>query len=249
VTGYSYALIGLSLIVRVLVSGKTREPDGSIDATPLVIILALALAGTVHLGDPLETYGLGMSSFLRCSWTPLVLLWAAAFVIGRVANAFILRPDTGFRAMLASGRASPGGVYLSLKDYPKLCGLLLGLPMICSQTFMEEFIFRGLLVSSGKWFYGLFGISPRIADFLSIMGSAVLFGLIHFIPAFCCLKGKSVAIPLYALIMPATLGAVLSALNQASCSLWPGWIVHFGLNYAGFMWDRISGKWETQGLK
>jgi hypothetical protein len=249
VTAPTYALLGIALMVRVLVSREAREGNSAVDATPLVILFSLTLAGIIHLGDPLDIYGLSMSSLLGYSWTALFLLWAVAFTAGRIMNALILHPSTGFREMLARGHASPGGVYLSSRDYSKPYGLILGLPMIWSQTFMEEFIFRGLLVSLGNWFYGLFGISQSFAGFLSIMGSSILFGLVHSIPAFYCLRGKSIVIPLYALIMPTILGMAFSVLNQASCSLWPGWIAHFGLNYAGFMWDRISGKWEMYGLR
>lgn len=248
-TAPTYALLGISLVVRFLVSRETRERNGAIDATPLVIFLSLTLVGIIHLGDPLDIYGLSMSSLPGCSWIALFLVWAVAFTTGRAVNAFVLHPSAGFGEMLERGHASPGGVYLSLRDYSKPCGLILGLPMIWSQTFMEEFIFRGLLVSLGNWFYGLFGISQSFAGFLSIIGSSILFGLVHFIPAFYCLKGKSIVIPLYALIVPTTLGIAFSVLNQASCSLWPGWIAHSGLNYAGFIWDRISGKWETHGLR
>ncbi len=230
-------------------SCAARERDGFTDATPFVVCFSLVLAGIIHLGDPLEIYGLNMPSLLKCPWTTLISLWTIAFVIGRVANFLILRPTAGFRKMVDTGHASPGGVYLSLKDYPKPYGMILGLPMICSQTFMEEFIFRGLSVSLGKRLLGSLGVSTRLTGLLSITGSSILFGLIHFVPAFCCLRGKSIGIPLYALIMPTTLGMVFCALNQATCSLWPGWIAHFGLNYAGFVWDRIFGTWETHGLR
>lgn len=244
----TYVLLGISLLVRIFVSYEARERDGFTDATPFVVCLSLVLAGLIHLGNPLDIYGLNVSSLLKCPWTALFSLWTIAFVIGRVANALILQPTSGFRKMVAAGHASPGGVYLSLRDYPKHFGIILGLPMICSQTFMEEFIFRGLLVSFGKGLLGFFGVSTRLTGFLSVAGSSILFGLVHFIPAFCCLRGKSIWIPLYALIMPTTLGMVFCVLNQVSCSLWPGWIVHFSLNYAGFVWDRIAGTWERYGL-
>ncbi|HXL04116.1 MAG TPA: CPBP family intramembrane metalloprotease [Bacillota bacterium] len=246
-TALTYVLLGISLVVRLFVSSEACKRNDATDATTSVVFLSLISAGIIHRGDPLDIYGLSLSSLFRCSWTAIFLLWATAFTIGRVANALILHPGTGFEEMLARGHASPGGVYLSLKDYPNLCGLMLGVPMIWSQTFMEEFIFRGLLVSLGKWFYGLLGISEPFAGFLSIIGSAIMFGLVHFVPAFYRLRGKSILIPLYAFIMPTTLGMIFSLLNRVSYSLWSGWIVHFGLNYAGFMWDRISGKWEAYG--
>lgn len=248
-TGPTYVLLGASLLVRVVVSCKARERAGLTDATPFVVCLSLVSAGVIHLGDPLDMYGLNMSSLVECPWMTVISLWAIAFATGRVANALILHPASDFRGMVATGHASPGGVYLSLKDYPKQCAMMLGLPMICSQTFMEEFIFRGLLVSLGKWLLGFFGLATGLTGLLSITGSSIVFGLIHFVPAFCCLRGKSIGIPLYALIMPTTLGMVFCALNQASYSLWPGWIVHFGLNYAGFLWDRVFETWEAHGLR
>jgi len=249
VTAPTYALLGTSLLVRVLVSFEAGEGNDSADAMPWVIFFSLALAWIIHSGDPLKTYGLSMLSLLGCPWISLFLLWATAFTTGRVANALLLHPSMGFRKMVASGHISPGGVYLSLRDYPKLRGLILGFPMICSQTFMEEFIFRGLLISLGNWVCGLLKVSPQLSGFLSAVGSSILFGLIHFVPAFCCLKGESIVIPLYAFIMPTALGMAFAVLNQASCSLWPGWIAHFGLNYSGFMWDRLSGRWEAEGLR
>lgn len=244
----TYILLGISLLVRLFVSYEARERDGFTDATPFVVCLSLVLAGIIHWGDPLDIYGLNMSLLLKCPWTALFALWAIAFVIGRVANALMLHPTSDFRKMVATGHASPGGVYLSLRDYPKHVGITLGLPMICSQAFMEEFIFRGLLVSLGKGLLGFWGVSTKLASLLSSTGSSILFGLVHFVPAFCYLRGKSIWIPLYTLIMPTILGMLFCALNQVSCSLWPGWIAHFGLNYAGFVWDRISGTWETYGL-
>jgi len=71
-----------------------------------------------------------------------------------------------------------------------------------------------LLVSFGKGLLGFFGVSTRLTGFLSITGSSILFGLVHFIPAFCCLRGKSIWIPLYALIMPTTLGMVFCVLTR-----------------------------------
>jgi membrane protease YdiL (CAAX protease family) len=199
------------------------------------------------MGDPLSVYGLGASSLLKCPWIALISLWGIAFVTGRSVNTLVLRPGSGFRRMLAAGHASPGGVYLSLRGYSHCYSLLLGLPMICSQTFMEEFIFRGLLISLGNWSLGLLGASDHLTGLMSVMGSSTLFGLLHFIPAFLCLRKNSIAVPLYAFIMPTTLAIVFCALNHASCSLWPGWIAHFSLNYAGFAWDRIFGTWEMHG--
>lgn len=245
----TYTLLGTSILVRAVVSYKARERDGLTDATPFVVCLSIVLAGIAHLGDPLDSYGLNMSSLIKCPWTAPVLVWVIAFVIGRVTNALILHPTSGFRKMVATGHASPGGVYLFLRDYPRHCGIILGLPMTFSQTFMEEFIFRGLLVSLGKWCLGFLGVPARLTRILSITGSSVLFGLVHFVPAFYCLRGKSIWIPLYALMMPATLGMVFCSLNHASCSLWPGWIGHFCLNYAGFVWDRVFGTWEMHGLR
>jgi membrane protease YdiL (CAAX protease family) len=249
VTTLTYVVLGTSLLVRVLVSYGSRDTDNSTDATPFVVSLALAVAGIIHGGDPLNVYGLSKSSLYECSWRVLSLLWITAFIIGRLAITLFIRTDMGLREALEEGIMSPGGVYLSLRDYSKFCGLILALPMVCSQTFMEEFIFRGLLVRLCNWLYSLFGMPPHLVGFLSIMSSSVLFGLIHFVPAFHCLEGKGIAIPLYALIMPTILGVIFSLLNRASCSLWPGWIVHFSLNYSGFVWDRLSGKWEMWGLK
>jgi len=102
---------------------------------------------------------------------------AIAFATGRVANALILHPASDFRGMVATGHASPGGVYLSLKDYPKQCAMMLGLPMICSQTFMEEFIFEGCW---SHWANGYLAssVSHRVD------GSSEYYGFLHCIWAY-----------------------------------------------------------------
>ena len=244
-TAPTYVLLGLSLLTRILVSRRAETRDDCSDAIPLVVCILLSVAGVIHRGDPIYVYGLTVSSFLNCPWPAVFLLWIVAFSAGRVANALMLRPDSDFRKLVATGQASPGGVYLSLKGYPRYAGMILALPMIWSQAFMEEFVFRGLLVSLGRGLLGFLKVSIGLVDSLSIAVTSVLFGLVHFLPMHSCMRGKNTWIPLYALIMPTTLGVLFSILNGASGSLWPGWIVHCSLNYAVFVWDRVSGMWEA----
>lgn len=245
----TYVLLAASLWARVVIFRMDEGAEDSVDATPLVILLSLLLAGIVHLEDPLSVYGLHVRSLAWCPWNAVFALWLTAFVAGRVVvNAMFLNPGKRSESASVHGTVNPGGVYLSLRRYPKCLGLILALPMTFSQAFMEEFIFRGLLVSLGKWIYSSVGMRPGQGNSLSIIGSSLLFGFIHFLPAVYSLKGKSTVIPFYALVIPTTLGIAFSVLNQVSSSLWPGWIVHFSLNYAGFAWDRISGRWERWGL-
>ena len=226
-----------------------KRNDNNIDVIPFIVVFMLALIGVIGLEDPLRIYGLSLSQVPKCPWKATFFVWVIAFFMGRLANFVVLYPTSVIQEVLAKGDINPGGVYLSLASYPKLTGLVLGLPMVYSQTFMEEFIFRGLIVSFGNWFYGLFTMSPSLVSIFSIISSAILFGITHFIPAFRCFRGKNIIIPLYAFVMPMLLGIAFSVLNQTSYSLWPGWIIHFGLNYAGFVWNKASGVWELKNFR
>ena len=116
-TAPTYVLVGTSLVIRVFVSLRSRDTHDSVDATPLVVCLSLALAGIIHMGDPLNEYGLSISLLFKCPWKALFLLWFFAFLIGRVASALFLRSCVGLSEALAEGFINPGGVYLSLRGF------------------------------------------------------------------------------------------------------------------------------------
>ena len=219
-----------------------------IDALPFIVCILLVVSGVVHLSDPLRAYGLSISFLLKCPWKILFCVWLVAFTIGRLFNILILRFILNFRLLVVSGKVNPGGVYMMLKDSTRLCRITLGFSFILSQVFMEEFFFRGLLLSFVKWLLSYSQLSIGLTNILGAIVSSFIFGLIHFIPIFCYMGRGDIRVSVYALIMPLTLGLVFCILNERLNSLWPGWIIHFGLNYATFICNDVFGTWEKYGL-
>jgi len=91
-------------------------------------------------------------------------------------------------------------------------------------TLWEEIVFRGAI---GLGLFFLFG------PLVSIVVSAVFFGLLHYLPFRAYAKHHSIRPDRYvlgALISPVLFPAAFMAANLFYGSLIPGWIMHWGLN-------------------
>ncbi len=240
--GVAYAVLGACLLGRLMPRAERPEDRGVADGMPCLTVLALGVGWAAYRADPLARLGLGLSELAACPWGQMAIVWAAALVCNRVAARRVFRPDLA--RLLGEGKVNPGGTYLALSREGFSRAAVLGLAMTGSQAFFEEYVFRGLLMAGAFDMAKLAGICADGAALCAAAATSALFGLAHFAPARMAagLRGRSIS--LYALIMPSALAAIFCAMNASARSLWPGWLVHWCLNYSGFAWDRLFEHWE-----
>lgn len=242
VTGVTYSLLGLCLVARLAARGNDVKGQGTVDGMLPLTLLFLGIGWAAYRGDPLRVFGLSLAVAATCPWRHMAAVWLVGFALNRVVNVHVLHSD--IRRLVADGTISPGGAYLALAGKRFSKAAILGVAMTCSQTFFEEFFFRGLLMSGGIWIAQVLGARLSAAFVCAMAVSSVLFGLVHFIPARRTAGLSSVLLLYYAFAMPTVLGAIFCVLNASARSLWPGWLVHWWLNYSGFVWDRAFGQWD-----
>jgi membrane protease YdiL (CAAX protease family) len=221
---------------------EDTERDETVDGVPLIGTALLVIGWGVCGEEPLGAFGLSVSLLGKCPWLWMLGVWSAAFLVGRVMEAHLFRPD--LIPLVASGTINPGGTYLSLRRGNLKHTAMMAAALTFSQTFVEEFFFRGLAVLGvGRALAGL-GVPPAVAFMSAVVASSVAFGLVHFLPMRQATRGKSALLASYALAVPLSLGVVFCLLNEMAGSLWPGWLVHWWLNYSAFVWNKAGGRWE-----
>ncbi len=248
-TGVVYSMLALSFVARILSDldesgkrGKDFDRDETVDGMPLLGSAILIIGWGACREDPLRALGLSVSLLVRCPWRHMFAVWAAAFVMNRAMQAYLFRSD--LRYLVDNGTINPGGTYLALAGSGPVRAAVVGAAMTFSQTFIEEFFFRGLALLGVAGALKHFGVPAQAAITAGVAASSLAFGLIHFIPMRRATRGKMTLLPWYALAAPSGLGATFCVLNAMAGSLWPGWLVHWWLNYAGFIWSRVGGRWE-----
>lgn len=244
-TGAVHVLVGLCFCARLAAADGGASSRGTVDGMPYLALLLLAIGRAEFGEDPLDALGLDLLRVGACPWPHMAAVSLAAFALNRAVNVLILRSD--LRRLVADGTIDPGGTYLALEGIGASGAVLLGIPITGSQTFVEELLFRGLIMSGGVRTAMFLGASPVAAFVSAATASSVLFGLVHFIPARRALGSRSRFLAGYALLMPAALGTVFCVLDATGKSLWPGWLVHWWLNYSAFVWDRASRLWQRAG--
>ncbi|MGE5594262.1 MAG: type II CAAX prenyl endopeptidase Rce1 family protein [Betaproteobacteria bacterium] len=252
-TGIVYLSLALSFVTRMLadVNRSSKESadvgaDGTIDGIPLLGTALLIIGWAVYGRDPLLATGLCVRELAGCPWWHMCALWATAFVMSRLVQAYLFRPI--MRALVDSGAINPGGAYLALVHSGFVRAALVGAAMTFSQTFAEEFAFRGLALSGAAAMLRSLGVPAEWAAAAAVASSSLAFGLLHFIPMRMATRGKSAFLLWYALVVPSSLGAGFCILNGMAGSLWPGWLVHWWLNYAGLMWSKAERRWERAAV-
>lgn len=242
VTGITYFLLGVCLVARLVSRGNDARGQRAVDGMPYLTLLFLGTGWAAYRGDPLRVLGLSPAVVTTCPWRYMAAVWLVGFASSRIMNAYVLHSD--IRRLVADGTMNPGGTYLALAGKGFSKAAILGVAMTCSQTFLEEFFFRGLLMSGGIRIAQVLGARRDLAFVCAVTVSSILFGLAHFIPAKRMAGLSSVLLLYYAFAMPTVLGVIFCVLDASARSLWPGWLVHWGLNYSGFVWDRAFGQWD-----
>ncbi|MGE5572688.1 MAG: lysostaphin resistance A-like protein [Bacillota bacterium] len=247
-TAVVYSALALSFAARILAdlddtSGRAKRTGAgeTVDGMPFVGIVLLFIGWAACREDPLGALGLSISSLARCPWGHMLAVWVVAFTANRAAQAYLFRSE--LRGLADSGTINPGGAYLALVGSGHVRSAVVGAAMTFSQTFIEEFFFRGLAPLAVVRALERPGISTQVAFAVSAVASSLAFGLIHFLPMKRASSGASPWLAWYALVMPSGLGVCFCILNAMAGSLWPGWLVHWGLNYVGFMWSRTDPRW------
>lgn len=244
-----YSALALSFATRTIsdlqgwgTGSKDTGRDETVDGMPLIGIALLVIGWGACREDPLSVLGLSVSLLGRCPWRHMFGVWLAAFVMNRVMETRLFRPD--LRRLVDSETINPGGTYLSLKGSSLRRAAAMAAALTFSQTFIEEFSFRGLAVLGVGWALRSLGVSEPIAATSSVAASSLAFGLVHFVPMRRATRGMGSLLAWYALAVPSSLGAAFCALNAMAGSLWPGWLVHWWLNYAAFVWTKAGRRWE-----
>lgn len=245
------------------ISRNEALETGGIDLGDILLVVFI-LVGFLLRG-PLG-YGFTIEGLARCPWVKMGLIWVIAFTSGRVLRLCLFRKST--RRLIRAGVINPAGSFQMLGRRPLGVVMLLGIPVVASGTLMEELLFRGiipdLVARAGEFVLGSWasvapqgcGVSLPAGDVNSltkvvidipVMVGAVLFGFVHFLPAWVIARRQE-RIPAlllgYTFLMPAMLGLAFSYLNALSGSLWPGWILHWAHNYGSLVWNRIDGLWN-----
>ncbi len=244
-----YVGLGLGFIARIVADsgsigrcGETHEAARTVDGMPLLGLALLGLCWAAYRREPLHALGLSLSTLAQCPWPSILGVWAGAFVLNRAVHSYLFRSQV--RRLVADGTINPGGTWQALEGTGLPQAALLGAGMTFSQTFIEEILFRGLMLSAVVWSSQRLGAPGPVALVVGAVGSSVAFGLVHFIPMRLATRGVKTLLPWSALVVPSVLGVVFCALNAQAGSLWPGWFIHWWLNYAGFIWQKVSREWD-----
>lgn len=126
--------------------------------------------------------------------------------------------------LLEKGHINYGGVYNTIQDFKGLSFFVTGFFLVASQTFLEELIFRGLLLL-------------YFQNYLTLMlfVQAFLFSLIHLIPLFIAERKQGIKIALgvkyYIFFMPFFISLILGSGVIYFKTLWFSWGIHFILNF------------------
>ncbi len=242
-TGLAHLVVGLCFLGRLAAPpGRETRDAASADGLPSLMVAFLATGRIMFGRDPLDALGLDAAALARVPWAGVLVSLLGAFAANRAIVALALRPH--LRRLVASGAVNPGGTYAALAGTPLAGAAVVAAAMTGSQTFFEEFVFRGVLFRGLAALAGLAGSSRVAAVWCGVIVSALSFGLAHFIPAKRAAGKGPRVLSAYALVWPAVLGGVFCALDESAQSIWPGWIIHWVLNYSVFLWDRGSHAWE-----
>lgn len=170
-------LILFAVAFAVLFSGKPLAGDNPIRGLVVVWVANVLMIGAVFVllrrrGDGLGVVGLGRQAWgarplLRTVLVSLAVFVAAtaAFVVGAIVMGMIL----GVPEPADMSRLNPLRGNLPL--------LLVALPAVWfASSFGEELVYRGFLISRLE----RMAASPAVAKRLAVVGSAVVFGLVHY---------------------------------------------------------------------
>jgi len=248
-TGIVYSSLAFSFVIRVLADIKrsskesvSLKSDRTIDGMPLLGTALLTVGWVAYGRDPLLATGLCVRRLAACPWWHMCALCVTGFAMSRLVQAYLFRSTV--RALVESGAINPGGAYLALANSSPASVALVGAAMTFSQTFVEEFAFRGLALPGAAAMVENLGAPPECALVAGVALSSLAFALLHFVPMKVATRGKSALLSWYALVVPSSLAVGFCVLNQMAGSLWPGWLVHWWMNYAGLVWSKAERRWE-----
>ncbi|HHY47593.1 MAG TPA: CPBP family intramembrane metalloprotease [Firmicutes bacterium] len=197
--------------------------------------------------DPALLLGLednAIANIPRAATSVIILL---AFCSGRLVQGLLLPGLTS--KLIRDGLIIPGGSFSLVMQQPLWISLSAGILYIGCQTFAEELFFRGLaflafhrlLVFAGRQPGGAADQAWTVTA--AALLQALIFGLVHFLPAYVAFHRRGIKAPLmlwYMMAMPTGCAFAFVTINLAGGSLWPGWIAHWVLNYASLCWILAS---------
>ncbi|NPV52938.1 MAG: CPBP family intramembrane metalloprotease [Firmicutes bacterium] len=256
-----YVFVLASMIFKVGFQEWRQHNDemGYIDLGDVIIIGILATTRLVAGVDPVEFYGFRLADLRSCPWGAMAGIWAAAFALNRVVRARVPRellPDGIFQLLGRYGLSM-----VATAGIPFVATQTLWEELLFRGVIFNSCI--SLLGVTGETMASCITIGFRDARFAAAaFASSAMFGLAHFLPLYIITSGRITpgkgrpgyaAVPggpgkscrdlslarAYAFVMPCVYGLIFIELNARSGSLMPGWVMHFGLNYASLIWNRV----------
>jgi len=225
-----YAVIGVSIAVRAVVSRLPANASRGIDVGDILLCAILASTWLVTGRDPLAAAGISGAHLNR----DVVRASAAATLVlagaNMAAQRCILRRH---RAWACRAGVNPGGAFAAVSTLPFGIAVPAGLAHTSSGALLEELVFRWLLM----------GWVARVGGPLA--GTAVqaaLFGLVHAAPMIAC--RAPIQVVSYAFAMPSVCALVFGWLTAVSGGVTCAWVVHWALNYIALVSALRSGRKE-----